>query len=81
MTFPEAFRLVHEERVYGCRPSSWRRNGDVYIRLRHDWVLEYNTGFATNYVRIPDPELLFGDWEVLSREQVEKERKVAKNNV
>lgn len=78
MTLLEALRLVYEGRAYGARPASWVANGDVYVWADNQWRYEFNENHWLHHFSWPTPENLFGDWCVLSKEQVAAERKVAK---
>lgn len=78
MTLLDALRHVYDGSAYGARPSSWVRNGDVYVFSDGHWRLEFNDAHSQKAYGWPSPEILFSDWDVVSRDKVTEERKVHK---
>lgn len=78
MTFLEALNGVYTGSAYGARPSSWLKNGDVYVFQDNHWRLEFNESYSLRDFRLPPPSLLFDSWEAVSKEQVLAERRVCK---
>ncbi len=78
MTFLDALQAVYQGTAYGARPSSWMKNGDVYVFQDDHWRLEFNESYSLRDFRLPPPCLLFDSWDIASRDQVLAERQTCK---